>query len=338
VFTFSGEDQVASYVVSHLCCVLPKSIDSDFLYYWLKLTRFAHAVDGSTLPYLNLNELAKWPVSLPSLAEQRRIAALLSLVQRAIEQQERLIALTTELKKALMNKLFTEGTRGEPQKQTEIGPIPESWLVVELASVTDNPQYGFTDSASGQGNAQFLRITDIGEFGVNWDYVPCCNCPNNKIDKYLLHQNDIVFTRIGATTGKSYIIKDPPKAVYASYLIRVRATQVLPDYLIEFFQTSAYWRQINSRKDDNLKKGVSGSVLKQLLLPIPTEIEQQEIAAALESCEQKIIVSRKKKGSFSALFRTLLHQLMTAEIRVNDLDIVELGIKADKEQAEAVEL
>ena len=63
------------------------------------------------------------------LDEQRKIAAVLGLVQRAIEQQERLIALTTELKKALLHKLFTEGLRGEPQKQTEIGPVPESWEV-----------------------------------------------------------------------------------------------------------------------------------------------------------------------------------------------------------------
>ena len=66
------------------------------------------------------------------IAEQRKIAAVLGLVQRAIEQQERLIALTTELKKALLHKLFTEGLRGEPQKQTEIGPVPESWEVVPL--------------------------------------------------------------------------------------------------------------------------------------------------------------------------------------------------------------
>ena len=53
-------------------------------------------------------------------------------MQRAIEAQERIIQTTTELKKALMHKLFTEGLRNEPQKQTEIGPVPESWEVVEL--------------------------------------------------------------------------------------------------------------------------------------------------------------------------------------------------------------
>ena len=75
-----------------------------------------------------------WPcfervqASPPSVPEQQKIAAMLGLVQRAIEQQERLIALTTELKKSLMHKLFTEGVCGERQKQTEIGPVPESWL------------------------------------------------------------------------------------------------------------------------------------------------------------------------------------------------------------------
>ncbi|MEA1928099.1 MAG: restriction endonuclease subunit S, partial [Candidatus Auribacterota bacterium] len=79
----------------------------------------------------------KESVSVPlwPLPEQYRIVAVLSLVQRAIEEQERLIQLTTELKKALMHKLFTEGTRGEPQKQTEIGPIPESWEMVEIADI-----------------------------------------------------------------------------------------------------------------------------------------------------------------------------------------------------------
>ncbi|NJD77979.1 MAG: hypothetical protein FIB08_12950 [Candidatus Methanoperedens sp.] len=66
---------------------------------------------------------------LPSLPEQRKIAHVLSTVQKAIEQQDNLIRTTTELKKALMQKLFTEGTRGENQKETEIGLVPESWKV-----------------------------------------------------------------------------------------------------------------------------------------------------------------------------------------------------------------
>ena len=74
--------------------------------------------------------LSEFKFHVPPLPEQRKIAGVLGVVQRAMEQQERLLALTAELKKALLHQLFTAGLRGEPQKQTEIGPVPESWEVV----------------------------------------------------------------------------------------------------------------------------------------------------------------------------------------------------------------
>ena len=77
--------------------------------------------------------MRKFQLSLPPLPEQKKVAHVLSTVQRAIEAQERIIQTTTELKKTLMHKLFTEGTSaGEPQKQTEIGPVPESWEVATI--------------------------------------------------------------------------------------------------------------------------------------------------------------------------------------------------------------
>ncbi len=82
------------------------------------------------MPNLSNTVLQRVPVAFPPLPEQKKIAHILSTVQRAIEAQERIIQTTTELKKALMHKLFTEGLRNEPQKQTEIGPVPESWEVV----------------------------------------------------------------------------------------------------------------------------------------------------------------------------------------------------------------
>ena len=69
--------------------------------------------------------------SIP-LPEQKKIAHILSSVQQAIEAQERIIQTTTELKMALMHKLFTEGLRHEPQNQSEIGLVPESWEVVRI--------------------------------------------------------------------------------------------------------------------------------------------------------------------------------------------------------------
>jgi type I restriction enzyme S subunit len=50
------------------------------------------------------------------------------------------------------------------QVETEIGTIADDWELVKLGSVCEKPQYGFTASSASEGNAKFLRITDIDDF------------------------------------------------------------------------------------------------------------------------------------------------------------------------------
>jgi type I restriction enzyme, S subunit len=114
-------------------------IDKRFLFFALNHTSFYRYLTGlggrAAQAGFNKGEVSRFRFPLPPLPEQKKIAHILSTVQRAIEEQERIIQTTTELKKALMHKLFTEGLRGEPQKQTEIGLVPESWEVVELGAL-----------------------------------------------------------------------------------------------------------------------------------------------------------------------------------------------------------
>jgi type I restriction enzyme S subunit len=114
----------------------PEKISPDYLGYHLSQINYKDyqdtAIKGQTL---NKNKLDTLEIALPPLPEQKAIAHILATVQRTIKAQERIIQTTTELKKALMQKLFSEGLRGEPQKETEIGLVPESWEVVHLSDV-----------------------------------------------------------------------------------------------------------------------------------------------------------------------------------------------------------
>ena len=218
------------------------------------------------------------------------------------------------------------GQAGKKQTQTEIGPIACNWKLTDLADIAEPPQYGFTATASKAGDTRFLRITDIEDWKINWAGVPYCTCPKEKLDKYLLQSGDIVFARIGATTGKSALVTNPPNAVFASYLIRVRTRESIDAcFLSQFFQSNSYWRQIEANKNANLKKGVSGSVLKTLLIPKPPLPEQRRIAAVLSLVERAIEQQDRLITLTTELKRALMHELFTEGTRGEPQKQTEIG-------------
>lgn len=294
-----------------------------FINYYLQFLKLEQFATGASVPTLNRNLFSNLLVNDVSYNEQEQIAFVLSTLQKAIQKQEEIINTTSALKKSLLNKLFTEGTKGEPLKQSEAGMIPQSWGAGLLKDYCEKPTYGYTATSAKAGNAKFLRITDITDLGIDWENVPYCEIDKQRMQNYLLKENDIVFARIGATTGKSYIINNPPaNAVYASYLIRVRVKpkHLDPTFLFYFFNSPLYWQQINSNKHNNLKLGVNGSVLQQLVIPKPDPAEQKVIAATFGALDKKINYHFRKKTTYENLFKTLLNELMTGAIRVNEID------------------
>jgi type I restriction enzyme S subunit len=210
--------------------------------------------------------------------------------------------------------------------ETEIGTIAPDWKVEPLERVCEPPQYGYTASAEDKGNVRFLRITDITESGVEWPTVPFCECPAELLNKYRLASGDIVFARIGATTGKSYLITNPPPSVFASYLIRVRAKKEIdPSFLSQFFRSVAYWRQVDAQKNANLKKGVSGSLLKTLVVPVPPLAEQRKIAGVVGLVQRALEQQERLIALITELKKALLHQLFTQGLRGEPQKQTEIG-------------
>jgi type I restriction enzyme S subunit len=163
---------------------------------------------------------------------------------------------------------------------------PSSWTEASLKEIVALVQYGHTASARRSGpGPKFLRITDIQNGNVDWDSVPVCSIDEEQLSKYRLRRGDIVFARTGATTGKSYLIKDcPANAVFASYLIRLRLHDDLdPRFVWYFFQTSRYWRQIQTESSGIAQPGVNAARLQKLRVPLAGCGEQARIVDAIET-------------------------------------------------------
>ena len=145
IFDLSGDFVFASYLIR--LRTLPDQLDPFFLNLYLNAGETQMRLKGIATravsqSNISATRLKGFAVPVPPLAEQRKIAGVLGVVQRAMEQQERLLALTAELKKALLHQLFTHGLRHEPQKQTDLGPVPESWEVGKIGDVAKTQSGG----------------------------------------------------------------------------------------------------------------------------------------------------------------------------------------------------
>ncbi|WP_421842475.1 restriction endonuclease subunit S [Marinobacter algicola] len=202
-----------------------------------------------------------------------------------------------------------------------------AWESIELGNVADI-RYGYTAKASwDKQGPKFLRITDIQNGAVHWDAVPTAKMDKTDFEKHRLKSGDIVFARTGATTGKSYKISSPPDAVPASYLIRLRLkdTNILPEYVSYFFQTEAYWNVINLGTSGSAQGGFNASKLSQLTIPKPTLSEQKRIVAILDEAfagiDTAIANTEKNLANARELFESCLNSVFCTDGRWNEFEL-----------------
>jgi len=272
---------------------------------------------GSTLKNINIPILKSLEIPLPPVAEQKAIAEVLSTLDEAIQKTSEVIAKTERLKKGLMQELLTKGIGHKEFKDTEIGRIPKEWEVIKLENVGEF-QYGITTSAVQEDTGiNLLRITDISDDKIKWENIPFCKVTEPEFDRYRLKVGDVLFARIGATTGKTCYINRPIKGVFGSYLIRfISNVDIDRRFLYFYTQSDLYWRQVNSKKEGQLKKGLNAKMLGSLSLPFPPLHEQQRIAKILSSIDKKLEIERNEKAKLERIKQALMDLLLTGKIRV----------------------
>lgn len=303
---WNGEIQICYYQNHlHRLRAINEHVEGQFALYWFWYAfQIAKLYFGrgnvTTIPNLSRSKLAELPMALPPLPEQKKIAHVLSTVQRAIEAQERIIQTTTELKKTLMHKLFTEGLRNEPQKQTEIGPVPESWEVDRFDAfcilqrgfdITRKQQRpGKIPVVSSGGIASYHNEAKVKGPGVMIGRKGSLGTVHYISSDYWPHDTTLWV--------KDFKGHDPR---FTSYLLETLD--------LKRFDTGA----ANPTLNRNIVHGEK--------IAFPPEDQQKEIGSTLQSVEDKILIHERQKHSFEDLFRTLLHELMTAMIRIDELEI-----------------
>lgn len=161
-----------------------------------------------------------------------------------------------------------------------VNSLPHGWSYSTIGEVCLGAQYGWTTSGAKQGDLHLLRTTDITKGSIDWASVPYCkDCPQ-EAEKYLLNDGDILISRAGSV-GYSYLIRNPKKTIFASYLIRFRPL-INERYLSLFLKSPSYWKSISEKSVGIALANVNASKLKQIVVPIAPFPEQARIANKVE--------------------------------------------------------
>lgn len=284
-------------------------IDSKYFYYFLQ------NIDLGSLGYARHYRLLKeinvaYPKSVP---EQQRIVSILDEAFDAIAKAK------ANAEKNLKNakELFESYLQGVFEKKGD------GWEEKKLGEVS-KINYGYTEKASfSEVGPKFLRITDIQENTIDWNTVPYCKCSDKDLLKYKLETGDIVFARTGATTGKSYLINNPPTSVFASYLIRLRMNSInefIPDFISYFFQTKIYWDKINAGISGSTQGGFNATKLGELEFHFPKSLKEQQTIVhqldALRAETQKLeALYQQKIANLEELKKSILQKAFAGELK-----------------------
>lgn len=300
-------------------------LDPHFFYYALLNLKVPNK--GYNRHYRYLRE---FPVMCPPLPEQRAIAHVLQTIQEAKFTRQREIELEQERKAALMDDLFSHGTKGEPRKQTEIGEIPESWETTRLA-----------EAATFTKKPRDLRCAKYNEI----PFVPMELIPIAKLfsEEFILKTNDelksgtyfepgdILLSKITPSfeNGKQCIFKELPTpfGIATTEVIPIREIEGVSDisYLFYYLLLPNVRISLAGKMQGTTgRQRLSKDALVSLQIPLPPLPEQRAIAAVFQAIDEKVAALEQEAAHLDELFHAMLDELMTG--RRSAVPLIESGV------------
>lgn len=301
-----------------------------FIAYLLSALGLNQMNSHSTIPGLNRDRVYQLPILLPPLPEQKKIAAVLLEIQRAIETQDKIIQALRDLKKSTMQHLFTHGLRGEKTKMTEFGPIPENWrieILRDCATVQTGVAKGRKIAEHEALELPYLRVASVQDGHLDLTEMKTIRLRQSERSRFSLQDGDVLLTDGGDfdKLGRGFVWEGQiPDCVHQNHVFAVRVNKqlLLPHFLAYLAQSpygKAYFLKV-AHKTTNLAC-INTTKLKNLPVPLPKKAEQVEIVESVSAVDSKTAYQESKKAALQDLFKTTLNKLMTGDIRVTDLDI-----------------
>ena len=313
-----------------------------FAYYYLtsSLARSFYASiavgTSSSMQNISQKEFSSMRCTCPPYVEQERIAIFLDAkcaeIDKVVEQTRATIEKYKKLKQAIITDAVTKGVRGprpmKPSGVEWIGDIPVGWYTSKAGRFIASTQNGLTrrDLSESSGDI-VLKLRNITPDGtIDYSAVTRVKLSDAEKTAYTLEKGDFLFVRVNGSkslVGKSAIFDGSDEDVaYNDHIIRVRLeTNYFRAYFKWFLLSTPGKTEIDMRTSTSAGQfTISGQELRNIRLCVPSEEEQKEIAAYLDTkcAEIDRIIEKKEQlieelGSYK---KSLIYEYVTGKKEV----------------------
>jgi type I restriction enzyme S subunit len=291
---------------------------------------------GSTIPHVSRNVLDSISVPEFSIPEQQAIAKVLRAVQEAKEAWKQELRLERERKAALMQYLFTHGTRGETRKSSSLGEIPESWKITQLSELIDVTHgYAFKSKFfTTSGNVVLTPGNFLLDGGLYWGertkftteiYPP----------EFLLKTADLVMVMTDLTPtakllGAPAFIPTDRVILHNQRIgkVIIKQKDIEPNFLYYLFSSGAFRKHMVLTATGSMVRHTSPTRIKDYKFALPPQEEREKIVNILLASDYKIQSLQAEITLLGEIFNTMLDELISGR-----LSIAPLLEKAKKEAA-----
>lgn len=304
---------------SALKILKPNANDINILYLYESLKSINYQCTEHKRYWISEYQFLKIPI--PPLAEQKKIADILSTVDAKIEVIDHQIKETLEFKRGLMQRLLSKGIGHTEFKDSPLGEIPKSWDVKLLDNCAERAS-GHTPNKKEKsyynGGIKWVSLGDSKKLDNRY-------ISNTKVEisedgiknsSAVLHPKGTVLLSRDAGIGKSAVMKT--EMAVSQHFIVWRCNEKINNWFL-YYTLQQLKPMFERVAIGSTIKTIGLGFFKKLKIIVPPIHEQQKIANILNLVDDKLDVLIDKKTHNQEFKQGLMQQLLTGKIRVNNI-------------------
>ena len=292
-------------------------VTSDYLAHFLRAPTFlvfaTNVVAGAKMPRMVMGEFWAYPVPLPPLEEQRRIAAILDQAETLRTQRRAALDQLESLTQSLFLDMFGDAVANDRG-------WPESLTLGEVADIASGVTKGRNLEGKVTRKVPYLAVANVQDKSLRLDVIKSIDATEDEIQRYRLRKNDLLLTEGGDPDklGRGTLWNDElPECIHQNHIFRVRLnTELLTPLFLNWIVGSPRGKKyfLRSAKQTTGIASINMTQIKGFPLLVPPLALQQTFATRIHAVEALKATHRAALAQLDALFASLQQRAFAGEL------------------------